>query len=81
MIVKLLTEQHLEYLSLRGGCRGSSESTHASSESQNGTLLEISCAVNNNFFSILHVCSDLFYSNVNYNICITLNHLTPKNKA
>ena len=28
MIVKLLTEQHLELLSLIGGCRGSSESTH-----------------------------------------------------
>ena len=28
MIVKLLTEQHLECLSLKGGCRGSSESTH-----------------------------------------------------
>ena len=28
MIVKLLTEQHLEFLSLKGGCRGSSESTH-----------------------------------------------------
>ena len=28
MIVKLLTEHHLEFLSLRGGCRGSSESTH-----------------------------------------------------
>ena len=28
MIVKLLTEHHLEYLSLKGGCRGSSESTH-----------------------------------------------------
>ena len=27
MIVKLLTEQHLEFLSLKGGCRGSSEST------------------------------------------------------
>ena len=27
MIVKLLTEHHLEFLSLRGGCRGSSEST------------------------------------------------------
>ena len=26
MIVKLLTEHHLEFLSLRGGCRGSSES-------------------------------------------------------
>ena len=28
MIVKLLTEHHLEFLSLIGGCRGSSESTH-----------------------------------------------------
>ena len=27
MIVKLLTEHHLEFLSLRGGCRGSSGST------------------------------------------------------
>ena len=27
MIVKLLTEHHLECLSLKGGCRGSSEST------------------------------------------------------
>ena len=28
MIVKLLTEHHLECLSLKVGCRGSSESTH-----------------------------------------------------
>ena len=27
MIVKLLTEHHLEFLSLKGGCTGSSEST------------------------------------------------------
>ena len=27
MIVKLLTEQHLAFQSLKGGCRGSSEST------------------------------------------------------
>ena len=27
MIVELLTEHHLEFLSLKGGCRGSSEST------------------------------------------------------
>ena len=27
MSVKLLTENHLEFLSLKGGCRGSSEST------------------------------------------------------
>ena len=28
MIIKLLTEHHLEFLSLKGGCRGLSESTH-----------------------------------------------------
>ena len=28
MIVKLLTEHHLEFLSLKGSCRGSSVSTH-----------------------------------------------------
>ena len=28
MIVKLLTEHHLEFLRVKGGCRGSSESTH-----------------------------------------------------
>ena len=27
MIVRLLTEHHLEFLSLKGGCRGSSEPT------------------------------------------------------
>ena len=27
MIVKLLTKRHLEFLSLKGGCTGSSEST------------------------------------------------------
>ena len=27
MIVKLLTEHHLEFLSLKGGCRGSPKST------------------------------------------------------
>ena len=27
MIVKLLAEHHLEFLSLKGGCRGSSESS------------------------------------------------------
>ena len=30
MIVKLLTEHHLEFLNLKGGCRGSSESIHLS---------------------------------------------------
>ena len=41
MIVKLLTEHHLEFLSLNGDCRGSSESTV---RSQNTTLLGITGA-------------------------------------
>ena len=40
MIVKLLTEHHLEFPSLKGGCRGSSESTL-------DKLLEISCCGSN----------------------------------
>ena len=28
MIVKLLTKHHLDFLTLKEGCRGSSESTH-----------------------------------------------------
>ena len=28
MSVKLLTEDHFEFLSLKGGCKGSSESIH-----------------------------------------------------
>ena len=39
MIVKLLTEHHLEFLSLIGGCRGSSRVYIY----QNATLLEILC--------------------------------------
>ena len=38
MIVKLLPEHHLGFLSLKGGCRGSYESTFC----QNVKLLEIS---------------------------------------
>ena len=37
--VKLLTEHHLEFLSLKGGCAGSSESTLV----KNATLWEITC--------------------------------------
>ena len=36
MTVNRLTEQHLEFLSLKGDCRGSSESTLV-------TMLEITC--------------------------------------
>ena len=43
MSVELLTEHHLEFLSLKGGCRGLSESTLV----KNATLLEISCLGSN----------------------------------
>ena len=39
MSVKLLTEHHLEFLSLKGGCKGSWESTLV----KNVKLVEISC--------------------------------------
>ena len=38
MIVKLLTEHHLEFLSLLRGCKGSSESTHVKCQ-----IVGISC--------------------------------------
>ena len=43
MSVKLLTEHHLEFLSLKGGSTGSSESTVV----KNATLLEITCSGSN----------------------------------
>ena len=46
MIVKLLTEHDLAFLSLKGGCKGSSESTLVK-------LLEISCR--GSFYNATHV--------------------------
>ena len=53
MIVKLLTEHHLEFLSLKGGCRGSSESYTC----QKVKLLEISC----HGLIIIHAFQCVFY--------------------
>ena len=39
MNVKVLDEHHLEFVSLKGGCTGSSESTLV----KNATLCEITC--------------------------------------
>ena len=44
--VKLLTEHHLEFLRLKGGCTGSSESTH------------VKCHIVGNHMSLLIVDSD-----------------------
>ena len=67
MIVKLLSEHHLKFLSLTGGCRGSSESTlvkmpncwksHVTAESAGAT---ITYRVNHKIailLSILRKCS------------------------
>ena len=49
MIVKLLTEHHLEFLSFKGGCTGSSEPTLVKMSS----FLEISCC--GSYYSMLKV--------------------------
>ena len=48
MIVKLLTEHHLECLLLKKGCTGSSESTHVKV-----TLLEITCTGSNDILAMI----------------------------
>ena len=53
MNIKLLTEHHLEFLSCKGGCTGSSESTLP-----NATLLEITC--HGSILSIVRHCVTQF---------------------
>ena len=58
MMVKLLTEHHLEFLSLKGGCRGPSESTLVKMSNcwkSYAAAQIISCHWN--FFRNYHVCS------------------------
>ena len=43
MSVKLLTKHHLEFLSLKGGCKGSSESRGLSLHLSKYHMLEITC--------------------------------------
>ena len=50
MIVKLLTEHHLEFLSLKRGCRGLSESTLVKCQ-----IMEISCRGSNHFAMLISV--------------------------
>ena len=59
MIVKLLTEHHLESLSLKGGCRGSSESTH------------VKCHIVGNLMSRL--ISTYLSSHTGYGECLTFD--------
>ena len=64
MNIKLLTEQHLEFLSLKGGCAGSSESTLVKMPH----CLEITCRGSIVLGSQLHshifsaFCQELVYS-------------------
>ena len=77
MIVKLLTDHHLEFLSLKGGCRGSPESTHVKmSNCRTGSNLimlkpAFTCARSlvNAFFidcldSILAICYRYIFKNL-----------------
>ena len=63
MIVKLLTEHHLEFLSLKGGCRGSPESALVKMSN-----MEISCQGSNVFQvkhqdGLLQRCKEIIRSN------------------
>ena len=60
MILKLLTEHHLEFLSLKGGYRGSSESTLV--KMSNCKLLEISCSGSYAFYLQVHRNKDMTIS-------------------
>ena len=61
MTVKLLTEHHLELLSLKGGYTGSSESTKVY---QSATLLKITCR---GLYLFLHICESSAYLACNIN--------------
>ena len=65
MSVKLLTKHHLEFLSLKGGCTGSSESTLVKiphcwkscvAAQFNNIETRSMSPISNNFFSSYHCC-------------------------
>ena len=68
MIVKLLTEHHLEFLSLKGGCRGSPESTHVIMPHcwKSHALAKYGFTLKQK--NLLPLWSKLFYSNID-NCC------------
>ena len=69
MIVKLLTEHHLEFLSLKGGCRGSSESTIVKMSNcwKSHALAQILC--NEDLLTeVLLIKSAEFMSNLTYSL-------------
>ena len=65
MIAKLLTEYHLEFLSLKGGCRGgSSESTLVKMSNcwKSHAAAQLLCVITRCVIKVLH-CNLYFYSN------------------
>ena len=75
MIVKLLTEHHLEFLSLKGGCTGSSESTlvkmsncwksHAAAHSKQ-RMMVLRCGSSNTRIPTIHVLERGIVRNVTF---------------
>ena len=65
MIAKLLTEHHLEFLSLKGSCRGSYESTHVKllEISNTGSYIFKKTSVLNSYSSELPKTSIRFFKN------------------
>ena len=63
MIFELLTEHLLEFLNLKGGCTGSSESTHVK-------MFEISCTGSNRIVARFSCIHELLYTqNLDQLVC------------
>ena len=56
MIVKLLTEHHLEFLSLKGGCKGWSESTLVKSHIVGNLMPRLIYKLNNAIIKKNYIC-------------------------
>ena len=63
MTVKLLTEQHLEFLSLKAGCRGSSESVHGKMPHCWKSHVEAQIIISFDYFPG-HICEQSFITAV-----------------
>ena len=72
MIVKLLTEHHLEFRSLKRDCRGSSEYTLV----KNVTLLEITCHGSITLFDC-HDPEDNYSNNRYTNLALIASKIWP----
>ena len=73
MIIKLLTEHHLEFLSLKGGCTGSSESIHVKTHIVENHMSRPKCHLPNLFFFITISSSGSFL--------ISISHSSPSSSS